>query len=511
MLRLVLLIFAAVFALSLGTLNYFNHYYAEKAMQSDAEQLLYQFHDALFEAHQILASLPDPVEFQCTDETRELLAKHSFENPAIRLLGVIHGNEQHCVSEAIHLDMSHYHQRIMDDGGHEVSDKFFMASAAHGDKHSDLLMVRTHNDSRYFVSLDPFMVNHLVEFACVDCLAYDFVIDGEPELFFHGQDISGESHIEYRSTRQEGILDVNLHLRGTKAFYNYYKELSWVSTIVFALIASSIIALLAYHLLTIRQSMDRVMHDALKFSEFVPFYQPIVDSRNGELVGAEVLVRWQHRDGSIVPPYQFIPFAEDSGLIIEITEQLIDKVVKDLKLFGWDKTRQFASVNLVPEHLKSSRLYDYLTSCCEQSALPPENISLEITERLQIDDLRAARETLEKFYQLGISLKLDDAGTGYGGFSYIQELGISTLKIDKMFVDTINSNDVKHSVLGSIISFAKSSDLGTIAEGVEDESQVEYLKEQGVYLIQGYVYAKPMAAKNLIVWMDKHKNENVVA
>ena len=94
---------------------------------------------------------------------------------------------------------------------------------------------------------------------------------------------------------------------------------------------------------------------------------------------------------------------------------------------------------------------------------------------------------MEDFYQLGMSLKLDDAGTGYGGFSYIQELGVSTLKIDKMFVDTINSDDVKHTVLDAIISFAQSSELGTIAEGVESESQVSYLKEQGVFLIQGYV------------------------
>ncbi len=478
-------------------------------MQNDAKQLLYQFHDTLLEAHQILAELPDPAEFQCNNETIQQLAKYSFESPAIRLLGIMHGKEQLCASAAIHVDMSHYHQRVMDDNGHEMTNNFFMASANHGDKHDDLLMVRSHNESRYFVSLDPFMVNHLVEFACVDCIAYDFLIDGEPDLLFRGQDISGESHVEYRSSRQEGILEVNLHLRGTKTFYNYYKELSWLTTIIFALIASSIISLLSYRLLTLRQSMDRVMRDAIKSNEFVPFYQPIIDSRNSELVGAEVLVRWQLQDCSIVPPYQFIPFAEDSGLIIEITEQLIDKVVKDLMNFGWDKTNQFASVNLVPDHLKSKRLYDCFCKYCEQSGLPHKNISLEITERLQIDDLAAARNTLEDFYQLGVKLKLDDAGTGYGGFSYIQELGISTLKIDKMFVDTINSNDVKRSVLGSIISFAHSSDLGTIAEGVEDESQVEYLKEQGVYLIQGYVYAKPMPAKEFVKWMDNHNKKRV--
>jgi len=100
-------------------------------------------------------------------------------------------------------------------------------------------------------------------------------------------------------------------------------------------------------------------------------------------------------------------------------------------------------------------------------------------------------------------LKLDDAGTGYGGFSYVQELGIDTLKIDKMFVDTINSDDVKRSVLDAIIAFADSSELKTIAEGVEDFAQVNYLAERGVYAIQGYVYAKPMPVEDLAKWVVK--------
>ena len=214
-----------------------------------------------------------------------------------------------------------------------------MATAGHGDEHDDLLMIRSHGESRYFVSLDPFMVNHLVEFACIDCLAYDFSIAGEPELKFRGETIEGESYIDYHGTRQEGILDVSLSLRGTKDFYNYYQELSWATAIGFAFVVAGFISLLSYKLLTVRQSLERLMRDALRFSEFVPFYQPIVDSRNGEVVGAEVLVRWRRKDGSIVPPYQFIPFAEDSGLIIEITEQLIEKVVKDLKQLGWDKNQ----------------------------------------------------------------------------------------------------------------------------------------------------------------------------
>ncbi|MCP3686868.1 MAG: cyclic diguanylate phosphodiesterase [Gammaproteobacteria bacterium] len=492
--------FVIVFAVSLLTLSYFNHFYAKKALERDAEQLLYQFHDVLAEGVRVLESLPDPDQFQCNQQTIKQMAKYGYESPAIRLIGISHGDEQFCASGPIHVDLSHYQKRLMTSERNMLSNYYSMASAGYGDEHDDLLILRTHEDSSYFVSINPFMVSQLTEFACINCLAYDFEIVGEPKLTFQGKPLQGKTSIEYQAFRKEGILDVSLNLRGTESFYNYYKELSLLTTIGFALAAATLLALFTYKLLTIRQSLDHVLQGALKCDEFVPFYQPIVDSRNGEVVGAEVLVRWCRDDGSITPPYQFIPYAESSGLIIDITEQLISKVVVDVKDLGWDKTDKFASINIVPEHLSTTRFFDYFVKQLERAGIPAKNISLEITERKQISDLSAARKSLDSYYHLGTSLKLDDAGTGYGGFSYIQELGISTLKIDKMFVDTINNDDVKSSVLDAIISFAKSSGLDAIAEGVETEAQVKYLKEQGVYLIQGYFYGKPMPVEEFKQW-----------
>ena len=122
---------------------------------------------------------------------------------------------------------------------------------------------------------------------------------------------------------------------------------------------------------------------------------------------------------------------------------------------------------------------------------------------MKIDNLAKARNALQNFYDLGMELKLDDAGTGYGGFSYIQELSISTLKIDKMFVDTIASDDLKGTLLESMISFARESHLGMIAEGVEEQNQVSYLQERNVFLIQGYVYAKPMPIEEFVDWVKQ--------
>ncbi len=502
MAKIIGLIFLIVFAACMATVNYFNHFYARQALQSDAEQLLYQFHDALLEAHEVLDTLPDPEVFACNPETVKQLAYLTFEHPAVRLLGILHGDQQDCASEPILVDLSNYHERILSRSDHKVGENYFLSTAGQGAGHLDLLMIRAHGDARYFASINPFMVDYLAEFACLDCLEYDFVIDGLPKLEFKSRAMKQNSVIEYKTSRMEGALNVDLYVRGTEAFFDYYRELSWASTIVFSGLVASLIAFLSYKLLTLRQSLERVIKDAIKFNEFIPYYQPIVDSRNGAVIGAEVLARWQRSDGSVVPPYQFIPFAEDTGLILDITNRLVVRTAEDILKLQWQNGEKFMSINIVPDHLKTSELFDLITAQIEERNLSPASISLEITERMQIDDLQAARKSLEQFFDKGIELKLDDAGTGYGGFSYIQELGISTLKIDKMFIDTIEKDDVKSSVLEAIISFAKSSDLGMIAEGVEDQYQVDYLKQRGVFSIQGYVYGKPMPIGEFQDWLQ---------
>ncbi|MCP4494990.1 MAG: cyclic diguanylate phosphodiesterase [Gammaproteobacteria bacterium] len=499
--KIALLIFAVTFSIGLATVSYFNHFYAEKALYSDAELLLYQFHDAILDAKEVLKSLPQTGKIDCNSIGIERLSQLSYRHPAVRLIGVLRNDGHSCTSAPVNFDLSKHHKQIRSQNSHKLSASLLLANIGRDQEPLDLLVISIQADGYYFASINPFMVNYLVEFTCTDCLEYTFIVDGFPKLEFHSREMSQPSFVNYRASRREGAVNMDLYLRGSKQFYNGYKQLSWATTIIFSAIIAAAIALLSYKLLTLRQSMERIIKDAIKFDEFVPFYQPIVDSRNDKIVGAEVLVRWQRRDGALVPPYQFVPFAEANLLIIAITEQLVKKTIADIARFGWNKSGQFMSINIVPEHLKTDHFYEFVSSQLDQLGVPATSISLEITERMQIDNLELARNHLEKFYQAGIELKLDDAGTGYGGFSYIQELGISTLKIDKMFIDTIGLEDIKSPVLESIISFAKSSGLKLIAEGVESENQKQYLKEHGVYMIQGYVYAKPMSAEAFIPWM----------
>jgi sensor c-di-GMP phosphodiesterase-like protein len=493
-------VFIISFVLSLASVDSFNHFYAVQALKKDTQQLLFEFHEALVSSRKILSKLPDPQQFQCNETTSAYLIEQAFEEPSIRLLGVIHDDQEYCANSTATIALSDFNY-------HELGDNYQLASATHGKDRHDLLLVRSHGSSRYFADLNPFQLNHFSAQTCTNCLTYKINIAGQPNVVFSGKPTEQPSYISLTSIQGEGSMQVELTLSASEEFFIGYQDKSWLSSGIFSFFISLILSIIWYKLLNKRQSFSRVIRDAIKFSEFEPFYQPIIDSRTEKVLGAEMLVRWCKRDGTVVPPSQFIPFAEDSGLIIDITQQLVTKVVDDIVRFGWHQTDHFVSINIVPKHIENDEFFKFLTSAMDEKKLQPKHISLEITERLQIDDLHTAREELNKFFDYGIDLKLDDAGTGYGGFSYVQELGINTLKIDKMFVDTINGNDVKASVLEAIISFAQSSELSTIAEGVEELSQVTYLAEHNVFAIQGYVYARPMAKKDFLVWLQEQNQK----
>jgi c-di-GMP phosphodiesterase len=242
-----------------------------------------------------------------------------------------------------------------------------------------------------------------------------------------------------------------------------------------------------------RNSLDGLLKLGLQRGEFLPFYQPIVDSRTHEVVGHEALIRWR-RGGDFISPGAFIDYAERQGLIIPMTEQLVRQVVADLKQLA---APQWVSVNLVADHVERPYLQELLTRLHWPD---PDRLTFELTERIPISDMKTAAREMANLGLRGYHFKIDDFGTGYGGFSYLQRLGISRIKIDKMFIDTIGTQDLKRNVLDAIIAFGHKSRMEMIAEGVESQAQLDYLAERGVYLIQGYVFARPMALMDVIHW-----------
>lgn len=247
-----------------------------------------------------------------------------------------------------------------------------------------------------------------------------------------------------------------------------------------------------------RNSLDGLLRLAMRRGEFIPFYQPIVDSRSHEVVGHEALIRWRRND-SFVPPGAFIDYVERQGLIVPITEQLVRQVVADLERLP---PPQWVSVNLVAAHVEHS----YLDELLHRLRWPdPDRLTFELTERIPITDMQRAAREIANLGLRGYHFKIDDFGTGYGGFAYLQRLGIRRIKIDKMFVDTIGTQDLKRSVLDAIIAFGRESGMEMIAEGVESQEQIDYLAERGVYLIQGYAFARPMPIAELVDWQPPVK------
>ncbi|CAM3275651.1 EAL domain-containing protein [Shewanella violacea] len=249
-------------------------------------------------------------------------------------------------------------------------------------------------------------------------------------------------------------------------------------------------------------STYRLIVDGLARNAFVPFLQPIVDSITGKIVGAELLVRLLAEDASIIPPKDFIGVAEQTGTIIEITEQILDKALVTIaNASKLTRNELYLSINIVPAHLQSDRLFDFLMQRIHMGIIRQSQIKLEITERLPIDDLLGARIYLQAFYRIDILASLDDAGTGYGCFLYLQELGLSSLKIDKQFIDTI-VNDTSTAVLNAIIALANSLGLDIVAEGVESIEQKDHLQALGVNICQGYLFGQPMNTVAFVEWIE---------
>ncbi|WP_065190249.1 EAL domain-containing protein [Photobacterium aquimaris] len=239
-------------------------------------------------------------------------------------------------------------------------------------------------------------------------------------------------------------------------------------------------------------SLHSLIEKGITRKEFIPYYQPIINVNNNKMYGCEVLVRWWFNKKELISPDDFIPYAEKSSLIIDITNVLIEKTLIQLSSLNWQKSSAIISINLVPEQLENKQSMRKVVDLIIKSTILPKQIAFEITERMSFTDLDKAASVIDYLKAQGINVKLDDAGTGYGSFSYIQNLNLQSLKIDKMFVDMIGTHDHKLFVLDSIIAFGKKAGMEMIAEGVETKQQSDYLLQHGVYLQQGFYFSEPL-------------------
>jgi sensor c-di-GMP phosphodiesterase-like protein len=231
---------------------------------------------------------------------------------------------------------------------------------------------------------------------------------------------------------------------------------------------------------------------ALEANEFVPYYQPIVDLNSGRIVGAEVLMRWRRRDGTLVPPAAFIPQAEASGLILPMTRALMAAARDELSPVLGLRPQVRIGFNLTARHFASEAVVAEVREIFEGSPIRLTQVLLEVTERQPLDDLDMARRVIAALQALGCRVAIDDVGTGHGGLSYMLKLGVDHIKVDKMFVDAIGTERYSRTIIEMLIDLARNMGMEISAEGVETFEQVVYLRRCGIYLAQGYLFAPPL-------------------
>jgi len=266
--------------------------------------------------------------------------------------------------------------------------------------------------------------------------------------------------------------------------------------------AALIVPLVAFGWRRKRDNPIAELRRALQADEFMPYYQPILDISNGRLEGAEVLIRWRKPDGSIVAPAQFIPLLESSGLIFDVTRALMRRVCREAGSAVSRRSRCKISFNLTARHFADESLVSEIRDIFAGSSIPLAQVVLEVTERQPLENLATARAVIAGLQDLGVRVAIDDVGAGHGGLSYLLKLGVDIIKIDKLFVDAIGSERHSAAIINSLVELARTMRMEVVAEGVETFAQVEYLRDHGIHLAQGYVFAPPLPGSSFLQLLE---------
>lgn len=244
-----------------------------------------------------------------------------------------------------------------------------------------------------------------------------------------------------------------------------------------------------------RLSIESGLREALSQQQFVLHYQPIVDIHSGRLLAAEALIRWQHPQHGMVGPDKFIPVAENSGLIVEIGEWVLNEACRQMMVWRAAGLPAFVvSVNLSSVQFRRGNLEALVAGALQRYGLPAGCLELELTESLLLQDSDVFFDMLHRLKALGVKLSIDDFGTGYSNLSYLQRFHVDKLKIDQSFVRKLQDSSPDLAIVTAIIQMAKSLQLLTVAEGIEDDATRSVLAQLGCDQGQGYWFARPLTA-----------------
>ncbi|MGF6515352.1 diguanylate cyclase (GGDEF)-like protein [Pseudomonas sp. BT76 TE3572] len=258
-----------------------------------------------------------------------------------------------------------------------------------------------------------------------------------------------------------------------------------------------------------RRELEKDLRDALVRGQFYLVYQPQISYRDHRVVGVEALIRWQHPEHGLVPPDLFIPLAEQNGTIIAIGEWVLDQACKQLRDWhdqGFADLRM--AVNLSTVQLHHAELPRVVNNLLQMYRLPPRSLELEVTETGLMEDISTAAQHLLSLRRSGALIAIDDFGTGYSSLSYLKSLPLDKIKIDKSFVQDLLDDDDDATIVRAIIQLGKSLGMQVIAEGVETPEQEAYIISEGCHEGQGYLYSKPLPARELSAYLKQAQRSN---
>jgi len=245
------------------------------------------------------------------------------------------------------------------------------------------------------------------------------------------------------------------------------------------------------------RTIDALLREAVAKKELFMHYQPIVDNRTGETVSAEALMRWTLKSGESVSPAVFIPIAEANDLIGKLTLLALQRVSEDFGDFLRTHKNFKISVNVVPADMMDSSFHQSLQHYFEEAGIAPTQLAFELTERTSAR-LESAVTVMLELGGRGHEIYIDDFGTGYANLSYLSDLKVDKIKLAKKFTDTVGTGTLRERIVPSVIELARELGVEIIVEGVESNAQVEYFRDLGVHLMQGWFYARPLPAEALI-------------
>lgn len=251
-----------------------------------------------------------------------------------------------------------------------------------------------------------------------------------------------------------------------------------------------------------RLNLETRLRRALENEEFELYYQPKIAIDKDRVVGMEALLRWKSPTMGLVSPDKFIPLAEETGLIVPIGEWVINEACR--QNMEWQKNgaeKLKVSVNVSPQQFRNQDLHQIIEHALTASAMDPHWLMVEITENIVMDNATKTIELLNKIQRSGVSFSIDDFGTGYSSFSYLKQLPVCELKIDRSFLIDVPEKEEDAAVTKAIIAMAHSLGLSVVAEGVENDQQLNFLRGQGCDLAQGYFFSKPLTAEDFSVFV----------